>query len=118
LLFMVRGGKGPLDPVRAGLPTFAGIKRKDFMAHSCHYCGATDRELRPYGPGGAKVCFECATSTPEREAEVAGRHGALLEASGAISPTGLVAIGEDGGPRPYDPRESARDVNNVLAGDT
>jgi hypothetical protein len=39
----------------------------------CHYCkrpgGKGPRELRPYGPGGADVCAECAigvNATPER----------------------------------------------------
>ncbi len=29
----------------------------DFGA--CEYCGAKDEELRPYGKGGAKICYEC-----------------------------------------------------------
>ena len=26
---------------------------------TCEFCGATD-ELRPYGPNGENVCFDCA----------------------------------------------------------
>ncbi len=33
----------------------------------CDDCGEI-AELRPYGPGGSVVCFECAMKTPE-EAE-------------------------------------------------
>lgn len=30
----------------------------------CTDCGR-DRELRPYGPRGERICFECAMATPE-----------------------------------------------------
>ena len=30
----------------------------------CDMCGEI-KELRPYGPKGETICFECATSTPE-----------------------------------------------------
>ena len=40
-------------------------------ALACHYCATTERDLRPYGPGGSWVCFSCATETPEREAQIA-----------------------------------------------
>lgn len=39
------------------------------MVRICHLCGAGDRELRPYGPGGSPICYPCATGTPERERE-------------------------------------------------
>lgn len=35
----------------------------------CYYCCRPARELRPYGPDGAAVCFACMSSTPAREAE-------------------------------------------------
>jgi hypothetical protein len=75
---------------------------------ACHYCGPTDREMRPYGPGGSWVCFPCATATPEREEKAKGAFGALLDGANAISPSGVVAIGEQGGPRPFDPSEVKR----------
>ena len=75
---------------------------------SCHYCSTTDRDLRPYGPGGSWVCFPCTTETPEREKQAQSAFGALLDGSEAISPTGLVAIGESTGPRPFDPNETVR----------
>lgn len=66
------------------------------MADRCYYCGPTDRELRPYGPGGSSVCFPCATETPEREEAAKNAFGAQLEAVGAVSET--VAVGTDLGP--------------------
>jgi hypothetical protein len=41
-------------------------------AKTCCVCGRGARqgvELRPYGPQGAPICFRCARSTPELEAE-------------------------------------------------
>ena len=32
---------------------------------TCYYCETT-KDLRPYGPKGALVCFKCAMATPER----------------------------------------------------
>ena len=84
---------------------------------TCHYCGTTDTgkrlkkgddrctEMRPYGPGGSWVCYSCAFESPERKAVTEASLGALLEGSAAISPSGVVAIGETEGPRPFDPRE-------------
>ncbi|WKK11951.1 hypothetical protein QYN14_25730 [Rhodococcus ruber] len=72
---------------------------------ACHYCESTEKDLRPYGPGGAWVCFPCAMATPEREAQAEAAFGALLDGAEAISPAGIVAIGEQSGPRPFDPRE-------------
>lgn len=86
----------------------------------CHYCGLPDTgerrkkgdgrsaELRPYGPGGAWVCFDCAFSTPERKASTEGAFSSLLEGNAAIAPQGVVAIGETTGPRPFDLREAGR----------
>lgn len=74
-------------------------------AASCHYCSTTERDLRPYGPGGSWVCFPCAMGTPEREKQAENAFGALLDGSEAISTTGIVAIGETGGPRPLNPNE-------------
>lgn len=70
------------------------------MSGKCYYCGPTDRELRPYGPGGSTVCFPCATATPEREAAAHGAFGALLDATSTL---GLTAIGTEAGPINVDP---------------
>lgn len=75
--------------------------------NTCHYCGPTDRELRPYGPGGSTICHPCMKATPEREESAKAAFGALLDGSAAISTTGVVAIGEASGPRPFDPNEAA-----------
>ena len=84
------------------------------MSYVCCRCGrGNDRtlngrgkfivELRPYGPGGAPLCFECATATPEAEAQAAGAFGALLDAATAMSPIGTAVIGagHDSGPDPF-----------------
>lgn len=65
----------------------------------CHYCG-TANDLRPYGPGGAPVCFPCATASPEREEQAKAAFGALLEGAEAASPHGVAVIGQPGGPAP------------------
>lgn len=70
--------------------------------HACHYCGPTDRELRPYGPGMSMICFPCMKATPEREAAAQGVYGALLEATSTI---GLTAIGTEEGPHNVDPKD-------------
>jgi hypothetical protein len=48
-------------------------------ASSCHYCGTTERALRPYGPGGAPVCNPCVHTDPAREAEAKRRYGLALD---------------------------------------
>lgn len=78
---------------------------------ACHYCGTTEKELRPYGPGGTWVCFPCATATPERESAMEAAFVALLDGATAISTTGIVAIGQEAGPRPFDPEEANRRGN-------
>ena len=50
----------------------------------CYDCGRTD-DLRPYGPKGAMVCYDCATSTPEREAETIRNCEIQLGAAGPIA---------------------------------
>ena len=66
------------------------------MAGNCYHCGPTDRELRPYGPGGSNICYPCATETPERETAVDRAFGALLDATAAV--TDIVVIGQPQGP--------------------
>lgn len=38
----------------------------------CTLCGKL-AELRPYGPGGARICYACAMGTPEMRAEAERR---------------------------------------------
>ncbi len=72
------------------------------MSAECFYGCGTTADLRPYGPGGAPVCFPCATATPERNQAAQGAFGALLDANAAVSPVGVAAITDDG-LRPFDP---------------
>lgn len=54
-------------------------------------------EVRPYGPQGAWICFNCMTASPEREAEAKKQFGSQLDAAGSVA-----IIGETTGPRPLD----------------
>lgn len=48
------------------------------LPKKCASCGEV-RELRPYGKGGASVCFPCAMSTPESTAEAVQRFVTRLD---------------------------------------
>lgn len=63
---------------------------------ACHYCGTTERSLRPYGPGGAFICLPCGHETPERLAETDANMALALELAEAASPDGVVFITDDG----------------------
>lgn len=66
----------------------------------CHYGPHPDqRELRPYGPGGAPICLDCMIQSPQREADAKAVFLALNEAARAISPTGQAVLGPSG-PQP------------------
>ena len=60
-------------------------------------------ELRPYGPGGQPICFECATSTPEAEEQTKRAFGAILDGAQAMG--GGVASITDHGIEPGIPNE-------------
>ena len=77
---------------------------------SCYYCGTTEKELRPYGPGGAVVCHTCAFATPEREKQTEQAFKTLLGAAESVSPIGIAAIGQDEGPIPFDIPKSEDDI--------
>lgn len=61
----------------------------------CHYCD-TAHDLRPYGPRGSMVCFECAMASPERRAETGRNFGVQLDAAGPV----VVIDGTKVGPYP------------------
>lgn len=61
----------------------------------CCYCG-TSRDLRPYGPGGAPLCFGCMKATPEREAEAKRQFGGMLDREGVVV-VGVPQHGIEGG---------------------
>lgn len=67
------------------------------LPSECFYCSALHKEMRPYGPKGAYVCFDCAMATPERKAQTGQAFDAQLDAAGPVS-----VIGEETGPRPLD----------------
>lgn len=75
----------------------------------CHYCSAA-RDLRPYGPGGAWVCFPCATATPAREEAAKAEFLSKLDEAGP-----LVAL-DEGGPRPLSDDEVAMLAHSVTGG--
>jgi hypothetical protein len=50
----------------------------------CEYCGK-EAELRPYGKGGAKICFECGMK-PEDKAETDRQFEGLLSQVKPINP--------------------------------
>lgn len=63
----------------------------DAICCSCRRPELSDRddprgntELRPYGPGGALICFDCAMR-PEHRAEADRRFDAALDAAEAAS---------------------------------
>lgn len=66
------------------------------MTKSCHHCGK-QTDLRPYGPKGEWVCFDCAFSTPERKAATEQQFAEQLNAAGPVS------LLTDNGPVPFEP---------------
>lgn len=49
--------------------------------HVCCWCGEAPAGMRPYGPGGAWCCVDCALETDERFDECVGRFHALIDAA-------------------------------------
>lgn len=63
------------------------------MTHSCTYCGTKEEEMRPYGPDGAWLCFDCLMRDPEIEAAATKQFFAQLDACGSVA-----LIGTEVGP--------------------
>lgn len=76
----------------------------------CHYCQSVDADLRPYGPGGAFVCFDCAMSTPERKKQTEQAFEQQLEACG----NGPIVIGEVVGPYPLEHNQHIKGIVDGL----
>lgn len=55
------------------------------MPNVCCHCGPTSRELRPYGPGGADICFPCMKKDPKREKAARAELGKLFDAAGPVA---------------------------------
>ena len=62
---------------------------------ACSVCESTKAELRPYGVGGAPICFDCMKARPERENEAKRQFDAATRATKAS----MVVIGSETGPR-------------------
>lgn len=73
------------------------LKTHGVLPSMCIGCRGEGKEMRPYGPKGAYICFDCAMK-PENKAQTERAFKAQLEAAGPIA-----AIGEgcDDGPRPF-----------------
>jgi hypothetical protein len=54
--------------------------------NECFYCKEekSEEELRPYGPNGERVCFDCAMATPERRLQTDQNFKNLLGAYMAV----------------------------------
>lgn len=63
----------------------------------CLHCDKTT-DLRPYGPRGAMVCFECTMSSPVRKIEA--QHNYLLQLTAIKGPALL--DGTEVGPYPLE----------------
>ena len=81
---------------------------------TCYYC-KKNGDLRPYGPRGAMVCFDCAMATPEREAEAEYHFGVQLDAAGSVA----LIDGSGAGPYPakHNPEVMERMQQTSLGGD-
>lgn len=65
--------------------------------YKCYYCPETIAvKLRPYGPQGAMVCFNCAMSTTERKQQTETMFSLQLEASDIMT-----IDGSEVGPVPF-----------------
>ena len=95
------------SPLARNPPTRATKGREVSDQPKCCVCGRAEDddlgedgfvkcELRPYGPGGADICFQCAMSTPERQQQTSDAFGALLDAGEAMSPTQTTLLTSDG----------------------
>lgn len=62
----------------------------------CHYCNEPG-DLRPYGPRGAMICFDCMKASPDREAAARCQFLAQIDACGPVA----VIDGSHVGPYPY-----------------
>lgn len=63
----------------------------------CTAC-SNDDELRPYGAGGAMICFPCSDATAESRLIRDQEFTRQLDAAAAVS--GVIVVGEPTGPRP------------------
>jgi hypothetical protein len=71
------------------------------MTTTCHYCGAESgpppADQRPYGPGGASICYPCGQA---HKADTEDMMRLNLEM--ALAAGSGVAVLTDDGPQPFD----------------
>ena len=79
------------------------------MKKKCYVCGGQSADTRPLGEHGQDICLLC-LDEPEWRALAADNLGAVVDATSAISPTGMVTIdGEEIRPmRPDDVKYSSQ----------
>lgn len=73
----------------------------------CYICYMAEEdspevELRPYGPKGKWLCFDCMMANSEREKAAKQQFYSQLESCGTVS-----VIGESTGPRPLKPEKNS-----------
>ena len=73
------------------------------MADKCGTCGKPENfpedsksELRPYGSGGAFICYRCAFETPESAEAVKANFYAISNAEQAATGVHVIKAREDG----------------------
>jgi hypothetical protein len=69
----------------------------------CEYCNK-ENDTRPYGENGARICFDCAMSTPERKAKAEQVLAALFDSCASVS--NVIVVGGEDGPVPYAPNKT------------
>ena len=65
---------------------------------ACIYCRKKE-DLRPYGPDGAPICFDCMKASPEREAEAERQLRKRLDAASRHE---IIVLGGEDGPEGVD----------------
>ena len=58
----------------------------------CFYCQKTN-DLRPYGPNGSMVCFDCAMSSTERKVETENNFAVQLRVAGPVAVVDGTSVG-------------------------
>lgn len=74
----------------------------------CHYCEQT-KDLRPYGPKGAPLCFKCMKASPEREKEAAANFSSQMFHCNSDA-----VVGTKHGPVPFD----IKAIDQAIAGES
>jgi len=65
---------------------------------TCCYCQSLEKEMRPYGPKGAMLCFDCMMAEPSRETEAKRQMLSQMDACNGD----VIVIGSEVGPYPLE----------------